>query len=1270
MLLLSAALIAPLFIDWTDYRANFEAQASKILGQPVTVAGAASARLLPFPSVTFEDVRVGKDLASPSLTMARFSMDAELAPFLSGEVLIFDMRVSRPRGQVTVHEDGTINWALRPASPFDPGQVKIENLVVDGGQIDFVDEAQGTQHRLAIVEATISARGLTGPWRVNAKLAADGEPLVVEASTGALSEDGTLPLRMTVFPTQRSVAIEANGSATSQAGRIAYAGTFGLRPAALTDPASPALRDGDGNANEAAEAFRVSGAFDMRPEGLELPELRLETGDLQNPYVANGKGAVSFGAAPRFDLTLDGTQVTFSDKGDKVAAGTSLEKRITAFRQFVEAVPVPSMPGVIAVKLPAVVAGDTTIREVEFKAEPAGDAWAVKGMRATLPGRTKLEADGLLSGGDNFGFKGKLIVASSQPSGLATWLAGEVGPAIRRLEAAGFSADVDLTPELQTFNQLELAIGDSVLNGSAVRRTDGARPVVDLMLRGGALNLDAMPDILAGLVTGKGGNQLAGHDVTLSLDAGPVSAGELEAKGLGISVRLKQDRADIDRLMVTDLAGGSISATGALTGFPDQVSGSFDAALVSADGSEFIDMLAGAFPDSALLETAAARVAATPGLLSDMQVSAVASSAPSGETRAWTLSGNGTAASGKASFSGNGSASADGLASPEGQWQATITQDEPLNFLTLAGISLVPLGAPGPATLDIVASGKPGADLNVDLAFTGEGTSATLSGKYLKTDGALERFDGKLNLNSVDLDPYLIATGLAFPGTGFGTPVKLDTDVSKLGPVVQLAGVDAETGDLKTSGRLTIDLSGERTKLNGDLSVGRLDSLWLFENIAGSGGMTIGADGKSTAPFITDPVLPFDGRIQLKAQFLGLGALGEGTDASAGMVLNGSSLRLEQISSTLAGGTLTGAVSAANDGGTVSVSADMSLKGAAPDGLISDSGLSGKASISGTVSVTGKSIEALRASLTGSGVVSFNGAAINGLNPDGFAAMLAIPAEQGKAPEDAAVRAMIGTAVFSGSMPFADTSAAWTAAGGKVRMPALRAVSGKSVLDAVIEADIPASSVSVNGRIAFDAGPEALAGAETVVPFTVSRTLGGIETGATEFASDAQPMTQYLTQRALEAEQARVEAMQAALTDKQRLRRDLRTVQLAYADRDRRASALEGALRAAAKIKGEQAQQLWLDEKARLEEEARLQREAEEKARIEAEAKAAEEAVKAEAAAKAAEAAAKAAEAAKAAQTQTLPDPNLADPFGAPQETPGTGTVVPAIPKLQLDLNP
>ncbi len=82
---LFAALLAPLFVDWTDFRRNFEDQASRILGKKVTVLGSVDARILPFPSVTLHDVTVGRDDdGSPLVHVERFSMDAELAPFLSG----------------------------------------------------------------------------------------------------------------------------------------------------------------------------------------------------------------------------------------------------------------------------------------------------------------------------------------------------------------------------------------------------------------------------------------------------------------------------------------------------------------------------------------------------------------------------------------------------------------------------------------------------------------------------------------------------------------------------------------------------------------------------------------------------------------------------------------------------------------------------------------------------------------------------------------------------------------------------------------------------------------------------------------------------------------------------------------------------------------------------------------------------------------------------------------------------------------------------------
>src|SRR3954470_19676099 len=48
---LTAALIGPYFIDWNQFRPQFEAEASRVIGTRVRVEGALDARLLPAPSL-------------------------------------------------------------------------------------------------------------------------------------------------------------------------------------------------------------------------------------------------------------------------------------------------------------------------------------------------------------------------------------------------------------------------------------------------------------------------------------------------------------------------------------------------------------------------------------------------------------------------------------------------------------------------------------------------------------------------------------------------------------------------------------------------------------------------------------------------------------------------------------------------------------------------------------------------------------------------------------------------------------------------------------------------------------------------------------------------------------------------------------------------------------------------------------------------------------------------------------------------------------------
>ena len=104
-----------------------------------------------------------------------------------------------------------------------------------------------------------------------------------------------------------------------------------------------------------------------------------------------------------------------------------------------------------------------------------------------------------------------------------------------------------------------------------------------------------------------------------------------------------------------------------------------------------------------------------------------------------------------------------------------------------------------------------------------------------------------------------------------------------------------------------------------------------------------------------------------------------------------------------------------------------------------------------------------------------------------------------------------------------------------LRAPPVTLRDGGAQLTAEPRIDLSEGTLSVEGTLTYDAGPEAVVGADPEVRYAVSGPIG-----ATEIAYDINPLVQFLTQRALEKEQARVEAMQAVLIERQRLRREVR----------------------------------------------------------------------------------------------------------------------------------
>nr|WP_256473168.1 AsmA family protein [Phyllobacterium sp. 21LDTY02-6] len=1183
VVLLTAALVVPYFVDWAGYRSAFEREASALLGRPVTVAGTANARLLPFPSVTFSDVRVGEPGSEPLMTIEKFSMDAELAPFLRGEVLIFDMRVEKPSAVVRIDEEGRFDWTIRPSSPFGSAQVKLENMRITDGAVIIRDQSTSTTRTISNVDATLSATDLSGPWKFGGTLFFNGRKLSMTASTGQAKPDGSMQLRTRVVPDDMPVTVETDGQLVLENQGLKYGGTINLRsadaaptPAAATAPAAVTSRT-------PAEppllaSVRVNGRFEADHAKISIPEFQMEQGKADDPYRITGNALFDYGRDPRFEIKADGQQVTFGNGTEENTTPRPqvLSERLSVFRRLMDQLPVPTVPGKIDLNLPAIVAGDTTIRSVTVDAAPSGGNWLINQLRAELPGRTQFEAKGTLQVGQNFGFDGDLLIASRQPSGLAAWLTDSVDEAIRRLAGAGLSGKVSLHEDLQKVDNLEVALGGASLKGSLVRSAKGASmPLTQLKLEGGALDADALRAFSS--LFGSGDRpQLQGQDLDVSLKIGPVAAEGLKAESLDTAFRVREGAFDIDRLTISNVAGATITATGRVEPFKAEPSGSIDATILSDDLAPLLSTLGQRFPSFPFLQTLNRHSARFPGLFSDTQLSLLANTLKGDSGREeFSFSAAGNSGGMTLNFSGTAATAANQPRTLELTMNGRSGQAE--NLMALLGLPALPLGLAGELEADLALKGDEKSGLQTQVSLKGPGGRALVDGSFRQTGDAMSG-EGRASVKVDDIDPYLATTGYSLPGFGNGTPVDLASSFQLANGKLTLPDLSGQVNDGKVTARLSASIDQGVPNIEGSAKLATLDLDSMAQFILGIGTTAGGSEEEwPRQAFAAGALFPANLNVALAIDEADAGALGPIRNFAATAFVKDGSLRFENTNGELFGGKLTGMFELRNTSGTGLATAQFTLDQAALDHLYrrNNPPVKGQARLSASINATGQTLAELMGSVAGSGAVTINDLTINAINPAALQPILAdIDGIEGPVTPDA-VEATINKHLHAGVLTVPQTEIAYTIAGGIARTSSFQLKGDGASLTGDLRVNLDDMSVASKGKISFDPGKSVVVGADPEVEFAL---LGPWGDAAANL--NRQPLEQFLTQRALEREQQRVETLQASLMEKQRLRREVQLFQFRA------------------------------DERVRLAEEARLKVEREAAERKEAERKAAEEAAR------------------------------------------------------------
>lgn len=1072
---LFSALLIPYFVDWTDFRRDFEDQASRILGKKVVVHGRVEARLLPFPSVTLHDVRAGTDAdGSPLIQVARFSMDAELAPFLSGEARIFDMRIEEPKAKIRLLKDGTLDWMRGSRAEIPARTVVLESVQIEGGQIEFIDEQSGRNRVVTGLNADMSANSLAGPWKAEGRAAVDGHPGSFSLSSSEPDyAAGRMGLRVRVVPDEHPVEVDLDGAIAATAGKPAYSGSFSF-----------SFREDEKQEQQAGQSLfsspRTRGSFELTNESVRIPSYRMELGGSENPYVVTGEATLDTGAKPEFLLTADGQQIDVARFAPPVVQTgktsrqptASVRQRIEAFAAMVARIPVPPVPGKASISLPALVSDDTTIRDIRLDVRPDGSGWQVVNAVATLPGRTQLEAKGSLTLLGGPAFNGNLLLASNQPSGLANWLSGSVDPAIRQLNAAGFSADVSLTTLNQRFDNLELAIGDASLKGQLERRSDGKTSNLSIDLAGNEIDLDALKALGSLALGDQVGSSVLDHRIDAKFKADRFNMAGVTANHVETAFTMAGGVLSLEKMTAGDIAGAEVKAKGQLQGSLLKYVGKGTVNLHATDMQPFFTMLQQKLPDHPFLSRLAA--SAPWYANSDLAMDVSVNSENGGANVAVSGTVNGSRLSAVAKMPDFLSITDDTAMSLE----AVLKNQSTAILFGQAGLDPLPFDADGEGLLSIKLNGTLGSPAQTDIRFSTERTHFSMNGSFAVAAANFGEGSADVALESADIEPYLIMNAVGLPQLGGGMALKANGKVAVDGQKIALSGIGGQAGGNPFSGNLTVERAAPYP-VTGDLAVRTADLAWLGDAIYGP--VIDPETGALDAKPLAMPAFPqLKASLSLKAESFEAGPFGTVTGLSAKVTHDEGSLALDDVAGTFMGGKLSGRLAMSTGQGAGIFRTKIAVADANPEPILWANAngpvATGRVAIDLTAESTGKSVAEILKSAGGSGEIRASGLVLKGLNPGAFPPILQ-GADGLQQPIDAPkVRPLVDQSLWQGEVALGDVALPFSLNGGALHFQNLRAGIDPVTLTADATVDIAASTVNGDLDLLFNPGTETVAG--------------------------------------------------------------------------------------------------------------------------------------------------------------------------------------------------
>ncbi len=1007
ILALVAALVGPHFVDWSQFRPRFEAEATRALGTQVRVGGAIDARLLPSPSLRLNDVAIGGANDLGRVRADRLNVEFSLGDLMRGEWRATELSVGGLSMDLGLDARGKLDWPV-VWGKLNLGALSIDRLNVTG-RIALHDAASRTNLELSDIAFSGDVRAQTSSVRGDGNVTIDGTRYPFRLSTSALPDGSGNRVRVGMDALERGASGDIEGV-------LAFEGESPRFDGALTLARPPRQEQG------APPPWKVTAKLKADPAAARLEQIEASYGPDDQAVRLTGRADLRFGASPLFRAELSSRALD----ADRLLGGDGTATPLgwfAALRRGLAELQAPPLPAEVEIAFDTVTLGGRPLQGFSALLKSDARVWTAERLDMRLPGQTRLSLVGArqinpVAGGFASGF----TIETAEPDVLAAWLQRDGDLPLRAQKPLRARGRIEIAPDRVVIDDLNTGVDGSTITGRLVytgAMDAGRTPTsLDLALKADQLDLDATAALVRGVA---GASPRWPDEAQVSLDIARATLAGQQVRPVVVRLAYDPDHIALDQLQAGGADGASVSGSGSL----DRKAGKGDLRLDGAAGS--LAALASAIAPFA--PQIASRLDALPAAEGPARLKLALAlesiNAADRATARGTLDLQAPQLQGTAKLRLPLAAAAlqgleiERIARGDVEAEAKFSAPKGEALLVLLGLSKTVAAGEGPLSFDGTAKGPANGSLRVAAALKGNTLDAQVQGSA-EPFAAERRAALTLNVRNADLAPLLAFSANA-PAN-----VALTSRVAMRGDRLSFSDLDGRIGGSRIRGKLDVTLD-ETPAIEGDVGMDALDIPVLAGIFAGG--------AEDARPLDASLIARWRGQVAFQALRATLPGGSEMRMFGGVIKGDGTSLALERAKGNLGDGELTADLEARPAPSGVMLNGHLNL--ANVDGAAlryrALAAPAGRITMQATLASQGRSSAALAGALSGSGQVAITNVKIGGLGVGAFTAALAA-SDAGKVADDVALKAVVEPALAAGSFAAASAQIPFNLRDGRIRI--------------------------------------------------------------------------------------------------------------------------------------------------------------------------------------------------------------------------------------------